>query len=152
MVLRGELLHLLLESMKADRYSGRPSSSHYFVGVQGSYYFYLDPHHTRTALPLPENVDDYSESDIDSCHTRRLRRIHVKEMDPSMLIGFLMQDEDDWHKWRHEVEGMRAKTIIHVADKDPALLGLSGERDAAIDEVESFDDDEDDDGVTVLDD
>lgn len=67
-----------------------------------------------------------------------------------MLIGFLMRDEDDWHKWRHEVEGMRGKTIIHVADKDPALLGLDGERDAAIDEVESFDDD-DDDGVTVLD-
>jgi cysteine protease ATG4 len=71
-------------------------------------------------------------------------------MDPSMLIGFLMRDEDDWYKWRHEVEGMRGKTIIHVADKDPALLGLGGERDAAIDEVESFDDD--DDGVTVLDD
>jgi len=70
-----------------------------------------------------------------------------------MLIGFLMRDEDDWHKWRHEVEGMRGKAIIQVADKDPALLGLGGERDAAIDEVESFDDDDDgDDGVTVLDD
>lgn len=68
-----------------------------------------------------------------------------------MLIGFLMRDEDDWHKWRYEVEGMRVKPIIHVADKDPALLGLGGERDAAIDEVESFDGD-DDDGVTVLDD
>jgi cysteine protease ATG4 len=73
-------------------------------------------------------------------------------MDPSMLIGFLMRDEDDWYKWRHEVENMHGKTIIHIADNDPALLGLGGERDAAIDEVESFDDDEDDDGVTVLDD
>jgi cysteine protease ATG4 len=74
-------------------------------------------------------------------------------MDPSMLIGFLMQDEDDWHKWRRAVESMPGKTIIHVAEKDPALLGLGGERDAAIDEVESFDDEyDDDDGVTVLDD
>jgi cysteine protease ATG4 len=74
-------------------------------------------------------------------------------MDPSMLIGFLIRDEDDWRRWRHEVEGMSGKTIIQVADKDPALLGLGGERDAAIDEVESFDDeDDDDDGVTVLDD
>jgi cysteine protease ATG4 len=119
--------------------------------VQGPYYFYLDPHHTRPALPLPANVDDYLESDVDSCHTRRLRRIHVKEMDPSMLIGFLMRHEEDWHMWRQEIESLQGKTVIHVADNDPALLGLGGERDGAIDEVESFDD-EDDDGVTVLDD
>lgn len=71
-----------------------------------------------------------------------------------MLIGFLMRDEDDWHKWRQDIESIPSKTIIHVADRDPSLLGLSGERDAAIDEVESFDDEEGDgdDGVTVLDD
>jgi cysteine protease ATG4 len=36
-----------------------------------------------------------------------------------------------------------------VADKDPALHGLGTERDGAIDEVETFDD-EDDDGDTLL--
>jgi cysteine protease ATG4 len=72
-------------------------------------------------------------------------------MDPSMLIGFLMRHEEDWHMWRQEIESLQGKTVIHVADNDPALLGLGGERDGAIDEVESFDD-EDDDGVTVLDD
>ncbi|KAJ7834430.1 hypothetical protein B0H13DRAFT_1914096 [Mycena leptocephala] len=31
---------------------GRPSSSYYFVGVQGEGLFYLDPHHSRPAVPL----------------------------------------------------------------------------------------------------
>ncbi|KAJ7246013.1 hypothetical protein C8J57DRAFT_1476256 [Mycena rebaudengoi] len=31
---------------------GRPSSSYYFVSVQGDGLFYLDPHHSRPAVPL----------------------------------------------------------------------------------------------------
>jgi cysteine protease ATG4 len=30
---------------------GRPSSSYYFVGVRGDGLFYLDPHHSRPAIP-----------------------------------------------------------------------------------------------------
>ncbi|KAL3426189.1 cysteine protease ATG4 (peptidase family C54) [Phlyctema vagabunda] len=126
---------------------GRPSSSHYFVGVQGDFFFYLDPHQTRTALPLPEKGEEYSEEDIDSCHTRRLRRIHISEMDPSMLIAFLIRDENDWRAWREAVKNLQGKAVIHIADYDPALHAMSSERDEAIDEVETFDDEEDDDTV-----
>ncbi len=79
-----------------------PSSSHYFVGAQrspdsqGSYLFYLDPHYTRPALPYYQDTREYTPDDIGSCHTRRLRCLHIREMDPSMLIGFLIRDEDDW--------------------------------------------------------
>lgn len=124
--------------------SGRPSSSHYFIGVQGSYFFYLDPHQTRVALPLPTNLDDYTDEDINSCHTRRLRRIHVKEMDPSMLIAFLIRDEKDWMHWREAVKEVPGKGVIHIAEEDPALHRLGSEQDDAIDEVETFDDEDDD--------
>ncbi|KAI9707261.1 MAG: Cysteine protease atg4 [Candelina mexicana] len=127
---------------------GRPSSSHYFVGVQGPYFFYLDPHHTRPALPLPDDVSDYTAEDIASCHTRRLRRIHVQEMDPSMLIAFLIRDEEDWKTWRDSVSQIQGKSIIHVADKEPAFHhGLGSEREGAIDEVESVDDEDEDDDL-----
>lgn len=116
---------------------GRPSSSHYFVGVQGQNYFYLDPHTTRPALPLHANPKDYSDEDIDTCHTRRLRRIHISEMDPSMLIAFLVTNEEDWHKWRKSVTDLPGKPIIHIEDKEP--------RASAIDEVESLDEDEEED-------
>ncbi|KAJ6526844.1 hypothetical protein DFH09DRAFT_1045905 [Mycena vulgaris] len=36
---------------------GRPSSSYYFVGVQGNGHFYLDPHHSRPAVPLRPFMD-----------------------------------------------------------------------------------------------
>lgn len=128
---------------------GRPSASHYFVGVQGGNFFYLDPHYTKPALPLHANVDDYTEAEVDSCHTRRLRLINVKEMDPSMLIGFLIRDREDWASWKNSIASAPGKAIIHIADKDPAALGGSGERDEAIDEVESFDGEEEEDD-TIL--
>lgn len=39
---------------------GRPSSSYYFVGSQADNLFYLDPHHSRTAIPfrLPPNTTE----------------------------------------------------------------------------------------------
>jgi len=125
---------------------GRPSSAHYFAGAQGSYLFYLDPHHTRTALPYHDEAQDYTPEEIDSCHTNRLRRVHVREMDPSMLIAFLIQSEDDWLDWRKCVKHVQGKAIIHVADRNPTLEGscVSEGRPGAIDEVEPLSDDEDD--------
>jgi cysteine protease ATG4 len=65
-------------------------------------------------------------------------------MDPSMLIAFLIRDENDWKDWRRAVQEVQGKAVVHVADKDPALHGLGTERDGAIDEVETFDDEDDD--------
>ncbi|KAJ0164911.1 putative cysteine protease atg4 [Colletotrichum tanaceti] len=126
---------------------GRPASSHYFIGAQGLHLFYLDPHHTRPALPFHTDPSHYSEADVDTVHTRRLRRLHVRELDPSMLVGFLIRDEDDWAEWRRNVKHVQGKAVIHVADHDPVPRGGEGERDGAIDEVETL---SDDDGDTVL--
>ncbi|KAI9822353.1 MAG: Cysteine protease atg4 [Pycnora praestabilis] len=128
---------------------GRPSSSHYFLGVQGSYFFYLDPHQTRPALPWHDRPNQYATEDIASCHTRRLRRIHVQEMDPSMLIGFLIRDEDDWKAWRYSIGHVPGKAVIHVADEEPTLHGRGSAREGAVDEVETFDDDDDDVGLAA---
>jgi cysteine protease ATG4 len=68
----------------------------------------------------------------------------VKEMDPSMLIAFLIRDEQDWQSWKKGVQEVQGKVVINVADRDPSLHGLGGERDGAIDEVETFDDEDDD--------
>ena len=122
---------------------GRPSSSHYFIGVQGDNFFYFDPHQTRPALLWHEDKNEYTTEEIDSCHTRRLRRLHIKDMDPSMLIAFLIRDEADWRSWRQAIANTKGKPIIHVADSQPPLHGTGTERPEAIAEVETFDDDED---------
>ncbi|PNY29590.1 Cysteine protease ATG4 [Tolypocladium capitatum] len=140
---------LILMPQSVGIAGGRPSSSLYFVGAQGSFLFYLDPHHTRPALPYYSDKDRYTDDEIGSCHTSRLRRIHVREIDPSMLIGFLVRSEDDWLEWRRCVKHVQGKAIIHVAESDPTTEGPTGQRDAAVDEVEPLSDD-DDDGDTVL--
>lgn len=137
-------MHTLSSSTKAKLCSGRPKSSHYFIGTQGDHLFYLDPHFTRQALPYKAHVSDYQEEELNTFHTRRLRKIHVQELDPSMLIGFLIRDEMDWNEWRRGVQGVQGKAVIRVSEKDPALHGPARGRDGAIDEVETFDDEEED--------
>ncbi|KAK3384736.1 hypothetical protein B0H63DRAFT_522082 [Podospora didyma] len=132
---------------------GRPSSSHYFIGAQGQWLFYLDPHHPRPALPYHEDPKDYTPEEVNSCHTRRLRHLHVEDMDPSMLIGFLIKDEDDWDMWKSSVKHVQGKAIITVSPHDPER-GMGSARAEAIDEVETLsddDDDDDDEADTVLD-
>jgi cysteine protease ATG4 len=87
---------------------------------------------------------DYTDEEVASCHTRRLRRIDVTEMDPSMLIGFLIRNEEDWRLWRKGITDVPGKAIVHVADKEPPLSGQGTERASAIDEVEVLDTEEDD--------
>jgi len=115
---------------------GRPSSSHYFIGHQGDAFFYLDPHTTRAALPRGQLTHD----DVETCHTRRLRRLGIAEMDPSMLLGFLVRDKREFDEWRRAVEGTEGKAIIHVHDKEP-VYATGAERPEAVDEVEAWDED-----------
>jgi len=65
-------------------------------------------------------------------------------MDPSMLIGFLIRDEADLQAWRKSVSDIPKgqKAIIHVSDKEPSAMAGASPRESAIDEVETFDDDE----------
>ncbi|KAG5925764.1 hypothetical protein E4U42_003988 [Claviceps africana] len=121
---------------------GRPSSSHYFVGSQGHFLFYLDPHHTRKALPYHKDVIRYTKEDIDTCHTSRIRKIHVREMDPSMLVGFLIQNEEDWFEWKRCVKHVQGKSIINVADRHPANDQQSISGRSIFDEVEPLSDNE----------
>ena len=122
---------------------GRPSSSHYFFGIQGDQFFYLDPHVTRPALRFHTNPSDYTQEELDSCHTRRLRRLPLKDMDPSMLIAFLIKDEEDWSSWRRAIGTPLGKPVVHVADEEPSLHGHGAVRKSAVDDVETLDDEED---------
>ncbi|KAK3109313.1 Cysteine protease atg4 [Teratosphaeriaceae sp. CCFEE 6253] len=112
---------------------GRPSSSHYFIGHQGEDLFYLDPHTTRPALPAQLTAEDAR-----SCHTRRVRRLKLTELDPSMLLGFLVHSRADFDAWRTAIAGVQGKAILHVHEREPRYA-VGGERAGAVDEVETWD-------------
>ena len=120
---------------------GRPSSSHYFVAYQDNDFFYLDPHFTRPALPFHENIVDYTDEEINTCHTKRLRRIDVSDLDPSMLLAFLIRSEEDW---RDKIGKFVGTSIVHIGDKEPPPDGQNHERQSALHEVEVFDDEDGD--------
>ena len=84
----------------------------------------------------------YTAEEVDSCHTRRLRRISIEEMDPSMLIAFLIRDEADWTAFRKRISETPGKPLVHISDVSPSLHGSVSEREEAVDEVQTFDDDE----------
>ena len=92
-------------------------------------------------LSYRATVDEVTKEDVDSCHTQRLRRLHIDQMDPSMLLAFLIRDEADWASWKSEMMQFPGKHVIHIAAKEPVFDEQSG-RDGAVDEVEAFDEDE----------
>jgi cysteine protease ATG4 len=109
------------------------------MGVQDSHLFFLDPHFTRPAIPPRRSDEAYTPEEVDSYHTRRLRRIHIKDMDPSMLIGFLIRDEADWVDWRERVKSTPGKPIIHIVASGAQSVEGHGRKEA-LDEVEALDD------------
>ncbi|KAF2278377.1 autophagy-related protein-like protein 4 [Westerdykella ornata] len=132
---------------------GRPSASHYFIGTQGTLFFYLDPHTTRPALPYHATPLCYSQEDVLSCHTRRLRALDIRDMDPSMLIAFLVKDEADYEDWKEKVVAVQGKSIVRVMGGGAAGEGRGKERAEAVDEVESWDErseGEDEEGEVVV--
>jgi cysteine protease ATG4 len=61
-----------------------------------------------------------------------------------MLIGFLIEDEEDWKAWKKSVTDVPGKTIVHISEKEPShFIGRNAERPGAVDEVETFDTEDD---------
>ena len=60
-------------------------------------------------------------------------------MDPSMLIAFLIRNEEEYEEWKKGVVSVQGKAIVHISDAEPPPRGQ--ERAGAVDEVESFDED-----------
>ncbi|ORY84439.1 hypothetical protein BCR37DRAFT_269596 [Protomyces lactucae-debilis] len=98
------LLSLFSLEQFAGIAGGRPASAHYFFAKQGQAVFFLDPHFPRPALPFIGENAVYSQEERDSAHTRRVRRMDLSEIDPSMLIGFLIRDLAAWQQFRQHLQ------------------------------------------------
>ncbi|KAK5808247.1 hypothetical protein F5H01DRAFT_282144 [Linnemannia elongata] len=70
---------------------GRPNRSLYFVASQGDELFYYDPHFVKQRI-TPEEL---GSCPMPSFHCPVVRTMHISELDPSMLLGFLIQSRDE---------------------------------------------------------
>ena len=66
-----------------------------------------------------------------------------------MLIGFLIRGWSEWESWRRAVGKVGGKPVVHVADTEPKLHAQSFERENAMDDVFTFDDEEEGDDELV---
>ena len=64
-----------------------------------------------------------------------------------MLVAFLIKSEEDLHEWKKEISSVQGKAIVHISEKEPPPRGV--EREEAVDEVESFDEREDEEGEVI---
>ena len=65
--------------------------------------------------------------------------VFVPSLAAWMLLAFLITSEDDYVAWREGVQSVQGKCVVHVQDHEPAPRGQ--EREGAVDEVESWDED-----------
>ncbi|KAF7356818.1 Cysteine protease [Mycena venus] len=140
---------------------GRPSSSLYFVAAQAEGLFYLDPHHSRPAVPLrpplkttnEKDMDEateqyyvsaYSAAELQTFHCEKVRKMHLSGLDPSMLVGFLCRDAEEWTDFRKRVVEL-PRAIFSVQEEPPSWpsVDLGGDEDddgLALESVASSDD------------
>lgn len=83
---------------------GKPSSSYYFFGYKGSLLLYLDPHNVQSAT-----------SDINSYKTLNCLILPVSELDPSMVVGCLIRNLDDYDDFKNLLAS--SNKIIHFHTK-----------------------------------
>ncbi|KAJ6485935.1 hypothetical protein C8R45DRAFT_287290 [Mycena sanguinolenta] len=126
---------------------GRPSSSLYFVAAQAEGLFYLDPHHSRPAVPLrpplktalEKDMDEateqyyvsaYSPAELQTFHCEKVRKMHLSGLDPSMLVGFLCRDAEEWTDFRKRVVEL-PRAIFSVQEEPPSWpsVDLGGDED-----------------------
>lgn len=54
-----------------------------------------------------------------------------------MLLAFLVTSAADYDQWKQGVQSVQGKSVVHVQDCEPPPRGQ--EREGAVDEVESWD-------------
>lgn len=89
------------------------------------------------------HVTQYSPAELRTFHCDRVRKMPLSGLDPSMLLGFLCKDENDWIDLRRRINELNQqhKTIFTIQDEPPSwpsdsdeFMGLE-----SIDEPEDLD-------------
>lgn len=131
---------------------GRPSSSHYFLGFQSDFLIYLDPHTAQTAILLDKNKtisDEEKRRIFSTIHNSKLQKVHLSKIDPSMLIGFLIQSQEEYDDFKERLTSFpNQNKFINIQEKKPELYTVrssGSDLEGFVDlGVQSMDESEDD--------
>nr|XP_054771392.1 cysteine protease ATG4B-like isoform X2 [Lytechinus pictus] len=79
---------------------GKPNHAHYFIGVLGDEMVYLDPHTTQPAA----DVDKWAYLRDESFHCEHASRMPIRNLDPSIALGFFCHSEEDFNSWCRNIQ------------------------------------------------
>ena len=88
-------------------------------------------------------VTAYSQADLKTFHCDRVRKMPLSGLDPSMLLGFLCKDEEEWLNLKDRITEVRTRPLRNpgsllsvvlrfAALQDKQVYLLSGERAATL--------------------
>ena len=97
------IFHLLASKYSCGIAGGKPSSSFYFLGYEDTDLIYFDPH-------LPQVVE--TPINMDSYHTTNYNRLNISLLDPSMMIGILVTNIDEYIDFKTSCLDINNK-IVH---------------------------------------
>ncbi|XP_039084475.1 cysteine protease ATG4B isoform X2 [Hyaena hyaena] len=145
------LKHCFMMPQSLGVIGGKPNSAHYFIGYVGEELIYLDPHTTQPAVELADGCFIPDES----FHCQHPpSRMGVRELDPSIAVGFFCQTEDDFNDWCQHVRKLSllggALPMFELVDQQPSHLACPDVLNLSLDSsdverLERFFDSEDED-------
>ncbi|KAG0224322.1 Cysteine protease atg4c [Actinomortierella wolfii] len=106
---------------------GRPGRSLYFLGNQGNELFYLDPHIVKPRV----STDEMNTFPVTSFHCTVVRSMEIHEMDPSMLLGFVItskEDLDDLYTRYNELIDRKYDLVSFVRDAPSSSSSSSSDK------------------------
>lgn len=75
---------------------GRPNQALYFFGYVGEEALFLDPHTTQNSGSVGQKLDE-DEIQMDATfHQRYATRINLRQIDPSLAVGFLARTRQEF--------------------------------------------------------
>lgn len=87
---------------------GKPSSSFYFFGYEEpDNLLYLDPHYPQ-----------FVKSEYDAFHTKRYQSLNINDLDPSMMIGVLVKNVDDYLQFKSDLQADGNKIVHFHSSKE----------------------------------
>ncbi|XP_027622804.1 cysteine protease ATG4B [Tupaia chinensis] len=117
------LKHCFMMPQSLGVIGGKPNSAHYFIGYVGDELIYLDPHTTQPAVELTDSclVPD------ESFHCQHPpSRMSIRELDPSIAVGFFCKTEDDFNDWCQQVQKLSllggALPMFELVEQQPSHL------------------------------
>jgi cysteine protease ATG4 len=115
------LQHILRSKHSVGIIGGKPRESLYFIGYQGDYLIYLDPHLVQHYV---NHEAELTIDDIETYHCKVPLKIPITNIDPSLAIGFYFKTCQDFMDFiaDHQEFSQNHPVLFTIEENEPNYL------------------------------